>query len=60
MAKKLDVTKPGSTGKANASKSAPIHPKGITAKHNQESAKQVGRPSPKLSPAYNLYKKFDY
>lgn len=60
MAKKLDVTKPGATGKANGSKSAKVSPKGITARPHQGSAKVQGQPSSKLSPAYSLYRKFDY
>lgn len=60
MGKKLDVVKPGSTGKANGSKGAKIHPKGITARTSQGSAKQHSNPTPKMHPAYDLYKRFDF
>lgn len=62
MAKKLDVTKPGA-GKGHGPKMPAVHPKGLAGKHSQAvngSAKVKGVPQPKLSPAYNLFKKFDY
>lgn len=60
MAKKLDVVRKGSTGKANGSRMPAVKPKGITARPSQGSAKVQGQPASKMNSAWTLYKKFNY